>query len=301
MPRQSKQVRTGAANPPDSVERLHEAIAARHPNLSRRLQQVAQYVMDHPHDMAIETLAVIAERSHVQPSTIIRFAKEFGYNGASEMQRLFRDKLIGGLSLPSYQMRVREVKEATQRDKESLLSILNEITRQNIVALEHLHENVTEKQMLRAAELIDRAATVYVTARRRSFPVAAFIAYTLLRFGKRTHLIDGVAGLETVQSEIVDRHDLAIAVSYKPYAPETIQFVQSAVERKCKAIIITDSKLSPLAKMADVLLIVNEAEVGGFRSLASSSTLAQALLLGYATHLQKNGSAKTGEHSQAKP
>lgn len=293
MPRQSKQIRTVESSPPDSVEKLHEAITARHANLSRRLQQVAQYVMDHPHDMAIETLAVIAERSHVQPSTIIRFAKEFGYSGASEMQRLFRDKLIGGLALPSYQMRVREAKEATQRDsKESLLSILNEITRQSIIALEHLHENVTEKQMLRVAELIDRAETVYVTARRRSFPVAAFIAYTLLRFGKRTHLIDGVGGLETVQPDIVDRHDLVIAVSYKPYAPETIQFVQSAVERKCKAIVITDSKLSPLAQMADVLLIVNEAEVGGFRALASSSTLAQGLLLGYAFHRQKNGSAR---------
>jgi DNA-binding MurR/RpiR family transcriptional regulator len=60
-------------------------------------------------------------------------------------------------------------------------------------------------------------------------------------------------------------------------------------ERKCKTIVITDSKLSPLAKVADLSLIVNEAEVSGFRSLASSATLAQALLLGYAFHRQKNG------------
>lgn len=295
MARQTRKHRTdGNPTPPDSVEKLHEAIAARHGDLSRRLQQVAQYVIDHPNDMAIETLAVIAERSQVQPSTIIRFAKVFGYSGASEMQRLFRDKLIGGLSLPSYQERVREAKATGPRErKESLLAILNDITRQNIVALEHLHENVTEKDMLRVAELIDRAATVYVTARRRSFPVAAFIAYTLLRFGKATQLIDGVAGLETVQSEIVGKHDLVIAISYTPYAPETVQFALRAAERRCKTIVITDSKLSPLAKMADVSLIINEAEVSGFRSLASSATLAQALLLGYAFHCQKNASASS--------
>lgn len=120
-------------------------------------------------------------------------------------------------------------------------------------------------------------------------PVAAFIAYTLLRFGKTTHLIDGIAGLETVQSEIVGKQDLLIAVSYKPYAPETVQFAMRVAERKCKTIVITDSKLSPLAKVADLSLIVNEAEVSGFRSLASSATLAQALLLGYAFHRQKNG------------
>jgi DNA-binding MurR/RpiR family transcriptional regulator len=273
---------------PDSVEKLHQAISARYSELSGRLQQVAQYVIDHPNDMAVETLAVIAERCHVQPSTIVRFAKEFGYGGASEMQRLFRDKLLEGRSSPSYQERMRGAKEAvTHERKEPLLGILKEITQQNIVALEHLHESVTEKEMHRIAELIDRAETVYVTARRRSFPVAAFIAYTLLRFGKRTVLIDGVAGLETIQSEIIDKRDLLIAISYKPYAAETVQFATRAAELKCKVVTITDSQFSPLANLSDVVLVANEAEISGFRSLASSSTLAQALLLGYAFRRQR--------------
>lgn len=281
---------------PDSVEKLHEAIAARYGKLSRRLQQVAQYMIDHPNDMAVETLAVIAERSHVQASTIVRFAKEFGYGGASEMQRLFRDKLLEGRSSPSYQERVRGAKEAaTSERNEPLLGILREITQHNIVALEHLHESITEKQMHRIAELIDRAETVFVTARRRSFPVATFITYTLLRFGKRTVLIDGIAGLETVQSEIVGKRDLLIAISYKPYAPETVQFATRAAERKCKVVTITDSPFSPLAKASDVVLVVNEAEVSGFRSLASSSTLAQALLLGYAFRRQRAAAGSGNE------
>lgn len=275
---------------PDSVEELYAEITARYSDLSGRLQQVAQYVIDHPNDMAVETLTVIAERSGVQPSTIVRFAQEFGYEGASDMQRLFRDKLLEGRVSLSYQERVRGSREAKSQDRdESLLSILNEIVHQNIVALEHLHESVTEKDLHKVAELIDRADTVYVTARRRTFPVAASIVYALLRFGKRTMLIDGAAGLDTVQSDVLNKGDLLIAISHKPYAPETLQFVERAAERKCRIVGITDSSFSPLVAKSDLAFVVNEGELNGFRSLNSSATLAQALVLGYAFHRQKTG------------
>jgi DNA-binding MurR/RpiR family transcriptional regulator len=42
--------------------------------------------------MGLQTLAVIAGRCKVQPSTVVRFAKAFGYAGATDMQRLFRDE-----------------------------------------------------------------------------------------------------------------------------------------------------------------------------------------------------------------
>ena len=77
-----------------NLENLRADIVRRYEELSPRLQQVAQYVLDNPNEIALQTLAVIADRSKVQPSTIVRFAKTFGYDGASEMQDLFRDEMI---------------------------------------------------------------------------------------------------------------------------------------------------------------------------------------------------------------
>ena len=74
-----------------NVEALRARIVQRYDTLSPRLQQVAAYTLEHPNDIGLETLAVIAKRCKVQPSTIVRFAKTFGYEGASEMQKLFRD------------------------------------------------------------------------------------------------------------------------------------------------------------------------------------------------------------------
>src|SRR3546814_17957706 len=79
---------------PATAEEFRALVLAHYDGLSRRLQQIARYVLDHPNEVALETLAVIAQRADVQPSAIVRFAKGFGFAGASQMQRLFRDGLL---------------------------------------------------------------------------------------------------------------------------------------------------------------------------------------------------------------
>ena len=85
---------TPASKTPDNLNALRTEIADRFESLSPRLKQVAIYALDNPNDMALETLAIIAGHCGTQPSTVVRFAKQFGYQGASEMQRVFRDQLF---------------------------------------------------------------------------------------------------------------------------------------------------------------------------------------------------------------
>ncbi|RZJ37236.1 MAG: MurR/RpiR family transcriptional regulator, partial [Brevundimonas sp.] len=66
--------------PPATADELRAAILDRYESLSKRLQQIARYVLDEPNAVALETLAVLADRSGVQPSAIVRFAKTFGYD-----------------------------------------------------------------------------------------------------------------------------------------------------------------------------------------------------------------------------
>src|SRR6218665_4026418 len=93
---------------PTTAEELRAAILARYETLSKRLQQIARYVWDEPNAVALETLAVLAERTGVQPSAIVRFAKSFGFEGATQMQRLFRDGLLSANASLGYGERVRE-------------------------------------------------------------------------------------------------------------------------------------------------------------------------------------------------
>lgn len=275
------------ASAPASAEELRAAILERYDSLSKRLQQIARYVLDEPNEMALETLAVISERCGVQPSAIVRFAKTFGYPGASQMQRLFRDGLLSGHAGLGYGERVRHFNEAVARKSEGGADVLGEFVEGNTLALQNLTQTVSESDMKEAVALIDRAETVYVVGFRRSFPVASYLAYSLQQVNKRTLFIDGVAGLTKQQVQTIGPRDLLIAVSYHPYAEETVQAVDMATQRGARILSISDSLVSPIAKPAELVLHVRESEVRTFRSLAASICLAQALVIGFAFEANK--------------
>ena len=283
---------------PKTAEELRAAILERYDSLSKRLQQIARYVLDEPNEMALETLAVISERCGVQPSAIVRFAKTFGYPGASQMQRLFRDGLLSGHAALGYGERVRHFNEAVAKKPDGGADVLAEFVEGNTLALQNLAQTVSEADMAQAVKMIDKAETVYVVGFRRSFPVASYLAYSLQQVNKRTLFIDGVAGLTKQQVQTIGPKDVLIAVSYHPYAEETIQAVEMAAARGAAILSISDSLVSPIAKPAALVLHVRESEVRTFRSLAASICLAQALVIGFAFESSR---AKGRSAKAAKP
>jgi DNA-binding MurR/RpiR family transcriptional regulator len=263
---------TDTPTPPATAEELRAAILERYESLSKRLQQIARYVLDEPNAVALETLAVLADRSGVQPSAIVRFAKTFGYDGATQMQRLFRDGLL-----------VRQFSETVDGSAVGdPAQVLAEFIEGNTLALQNLSEIVSAKDMAAAVAMIDQADTVYVAGFRRSFPVAAYIAYSLHQVDKKTLFIDSVGGMTRQQVHAISDRDLLIAVSYHPYAEEAVQLIEDAADRGAAVLSISDSLVSPVAKPADLVLQVREAEIRKFRSLSASMCLAQALVISYA-------------------
>jgi DNA-binding MurR/RpiR family transcriptional regulator len=267
---------------PASAEELRAEIVVRYEGLSKRLKQIARHILDEPNDFALETLSVIASRCGVQPSTIVRFAKTFGFEGASQMQRLFRTGLLSSHAALGYSERIRQLNEATQAETAKPADLLSEFVEGNILALQNLTQTVTREDIEAAVEMIAEAGTVHVTGFRRSFPVASYLVYSLLQAGKRTVFIDGVAGLAIPQVKSIADDDLLIAISYHPYAAETVAVVEAAREGGASVLAISDSAVSPIAAPADLALLTRESEVRSFRSLSASMCLAQALVINFA-------------------
>lgn len=268
---------------PATADALRETILQRYESLPKRMKDIARYVLDDPTDLALETLAVIAERVGVQPSAIVRFAQAFGFDGATQMQRLFRDSLMSSNVALGYSERVRSLSNAVAgRSRDGGPGLLSEFIEGNSLALQNLSQTVLDKDVTAGVKLLDRADTVMVAGFRRAFPVASYLAYSLLQSGKRALLIDNVGGMAAQQVGSITPKDLLIAVSYHPYAGETVQAVEQAVERGAKVLSICDSPVSPIAKQASLSLLVREAEILSFRSLSASMCLAQALVIGFA-------------------
>jgi DNA-binding MurR/RpiR family transcriptional regulator len=160
----------------------------------------------------------------------------------------------------------------------------------NIIALEHLKQSVRDTDLEKAVGLIAAAPAVYIIGLRRSFPVASYLAYALRHVDeKRAYLIDGVAGMLGEQSGMVRKGDLLIAISFRPYARETAEVVEGARARGARVIAISDTRLSPVARDADVVFEIKDAEVRQFRSLTASLCLAQTLVISYAFQAEGPG------------
>lgn len=279
---------------PESAEELRALILKRYESFSGRLQQVARHVLDHPDDFALETLTVIAERANVQPSAIVRFAKTLGFSGANPMQRVLRDSLLANHAALGYGERVRRF-NASVSSKASTDSneVLAEFIEGDVLALHNLRQTTSSADVRQAIGLMHEAPTLYIMGFRRSFPVASYLAYSLQQVGKRTFFLDGVGGLAAQQIRTIQRDDLLVAISYQPYAEETVRVTEIATEAGAKVLALSDSLVGPVAKAANLVLQVKDSEVRNFRSLGASLCLAQALVVGLAFERERGANVRT--------
>ena len=160
------------------------------------------------------------------------------------------------------------------------------------MALQNLPQTVSDADLTAAVRLVDGAEAVYVVGFRRAFPISSYLAYSLQQAGKRTVFVDGVAGLARQQVQSLTPRDLLIAVSYHPYADETVHAVETAAAQGAPVLSISDSLVSPVAKPATVTLQVRESEIRAFRSLSASMCLAQALVIGFAFEASRKEDAR---------
>ncbi|WP_368083903.1 MurR/RpiR family transcriptional regulator [Klebsiella michiganensis] len=281
------------ANNPTQLTILQDEIRRRYDTLSKRLKQVARYILDNSNSVAFDTVASIAQQADVPPSTLIRFANAFGFSGFNEMKQMFKQHLMEETA--NYTERARLFRQTTTDDAtppETPTEILNMFTMVNTQALQQLAMQTSGDDLQRAVALLAEAENIYVIGLRRSFSVASYLTYALRHLDRKAFLIDGLGGMFTEQLSLVGPKDVVVAVSFSPYAREVVELVELGAQRKARQIAITDSQVSPLAAFSDVCFVVREAQVDGFRSQVASLCLAQTLAVSLALNSSKDAETK---------
>ncbi|NIX75769.1 MurR/RpiR family transcriptional regulator [Microvirga sp. c23x22] len=264
---------------PGDYEGLRALLMTRRETMPKRLKQIAAFALEHPEEMAFQTVAGIADHAGVQPSTLVRFAKSLGYDGFSHLQQIFRDRLRE--RFPDYRERLRSLRDIEGHHVHAN-SLLEGFADAAAISLNRMRESVRPEELSRAIETLAKANTIYLLGARRVFPIAAYCAYAFGKLGVRAILIDHIAQLGPEQLATATEHDAVLAISFTPYAPVTADLATAAARRNIPVVAITDSAFSPLVPSADVWLEVAEADFGAFRSLSASFALAMALAVGTA-------------------
>jgi DNA-binding MurR/RpiR family transcriptional regulator len=254
-------------------------IITRRQSLPKRLAQVAAHTLDNPDEIAFGTAASVAAAADVQPSTLVRFAQHFGFEGFSDLQRVFRDRLKERTS--SYEERLAALRAGARAGshESAVLEGFLDAARRSLDKLSHAIEAA---KLEHAVAILADACRIHLIARRRSYPISTYMAYAFGKLGIPCTLVGSPVGIDAEMLALAGEGDAALAVSFSPYASETAEHARILAGRGVPVVAITDSAFSPLAECATEWFEVGEADFAGFRSLSATMALAMALTVSVA-------------------
>ena len=261
---------------PSSYDELAGRITERFPRLPGQLQRIARFALDAPEDFALGTAAQLAEQIGVQPSALVRFAAAVDCDGFAELRQLFRTQLRSRTL--TYRERIERLQSRTPKAT-SPGAVFRAQTGQAIHELQRFEHAIDDRLLTQAVELIATASQINLLAARRSFPVAAYLAYALNQLEVRTRLLDNVGGMNREFAARIDADEVVIAVSFRNYTSEIVEIADSCRKRGAAVIAITDSKLSPLMRVATLSFAIGDDGGAAFRSLVEPIVLAQSLVV----------------------
>ncbi|QFY59562.1 MurR/RpiR family transcriptional regulator [Rhizobium grahamii] len=277
------------ARVPRDFESLRSTIIERKASMPKRLAQVAAFALGNPDEIAFGTTASIAAASDVQPSTLVRLAHHLGYDGFSDLQSIFRERLRDRTL--TYEERLVTLEQASGEDEDAnLLSGFISAASQSV---NRLAATVQSDTFTKAVDILAAAETIYLIAKRRSYPLTAHMTYAFSKLNIRHQIVASPNGVDPEMVQFATKNDAAIAASFSPYAADSLSQAEALADRGVPVVAITDSAFSPLAARATCWFEVAEADFAGFRSLSASMALTMALPVAIAERRRKRTSTKS--------
>lgn len=212
-----------------------------------RMQKVGAYVLDHPEDVALLSMREQARRAGVNPAAMTRFAQRLGYAGYDELRGLFAASIRGRVS--DFGIRAGELSARRARLGEPTLarSLANAL----IERVAALAEPDRLAAIVDAASLVAGARRILCLGHRSCYAPAYHFAYVAGLYGAPTRLLDAPGGIGSDGLNAAKEGDVMLAVSFAPYTRATVEIATTAHDAGIPIVAVTDSSVSPLARIAD--------------------------------------------------
>lgn len=203
-------------------------------------RRIAHCLVEHAGKAAYLSAAEVADLAGVSQPSVTRFAMALGYSGYPALRRELRD--VDSADRAGSVAERNAMQLAVQAEAEHLGRLHDQLARLDDVQ--------------RAAELLVASRPLPVLGLRAAAPLAGYFGY----FAAKVH--PDVRVLDTGGTQLLDRIDQAhaagagamLAVVLPRYPRESLDAVREAKAAGCAIVAITDSVVSPVAEMADVVL-----------------------------------------------
>ena len=248
--------------------KLHQ----RAPSMPHSQRQVAAYFCSHLERASYQTIAQIAAATGVSETTVVRLAYAMEYSSFSEMQKDIRQELLTG----------QTVVDNTCPQKEQ--DFYGYLMRHEVDGLQQTMRMMDRNAIDQAVDLLCNADRVYLMGNRGSAAACAWFLPNMSMVRSNVYKVRDV-------SDMIDitENSVALVVAYHPYARDTVVIARQLKQHGCKLICLTDSFLSPIAEIGDVVVLTGGAksDVSFCNAITGPVAVMNVMLIGMVRKMPK--------------
>ena len=254
-------------------------------SFSKGQKLIANYILQSYDKAAFMTASKLGKTVNVSESTVVRFAAELGFDGYPSMQKTLQEMIRNKLTA------IQRVEVSKERIGNQ--DVMTMVMQSDIEKIRMTLDETDQVSFIQAVAAIAYAKRIYVLGVRSASVLANFISF-YFRF-----MFDNLVSVDTSSiSEVFEQivhisaDDVFIGLSFPRYSKRTIKAMQYAKDQGAKVVAITDSKVSPLTKIADVSLLAKSDMASFVDSLVAPLSLVNALIVAIsrekAVHLESS-------------
>ncbi|MCP4386707.1 MAG: MurR/RpiR family transcriptional regulator [Gammaproteobacteria bacterium] len=258
---------------PRSQEEVLAQLLAAFDQLPGQLQLCARYIIDHPHEVGLQSMRTLATNAEVQPNSFVRLARHLGFEGYEAMRERFRDFVRGGVG--SSPDRVHWLQEMDRKGGST--AVFGSMAEACLDNTEKMFAQQSVQDLERAVDWMINARRVYVLGLGLAYPLAYNFWY-VARMGFDHFVLSPRHGSLPSDDLIrMDERDCLIAMTFQPYRRDTLAAVQLAKKQGAKVIGVTDSSAATICREADLGLVSPTHTPHFFHSNSAVTALLESL------------------------
>jgi DNA-binding MurR/RpiR family transcriptional regulator len=260
-------------NPYAASDSVLVQVRARLPEFTGALQRVAEHVLSDPAAAARATIVELAERSGTSPATVTRFCRALSFEGYSDLRLAIAGETGRGARLAGWTVDIgREIQPTDPLER-----VLGQIMAADTQAMHDTAALLDLREVERAAEAIAGASRVDIYGASGSALVGGEMQFSLHRIGVAAWAWNDVHnGLAS--GALLRNGDVALGISHSGQTRETIEMIAEAGSHGATTVILTSFPRSPLAELADIVLLT-ASQATTFRPDALSARHPQLVVL----------------------
>lgn len=242
------------------------------PQFSKGQRLIAGYIETHFDKAAFMTASKLGTTVGVSESTVVRFASEIGFEGYPELQKALQELIRNKLTT------VQRM-DVTSDQLESS-NVLARVLGKDIEKIRRTLEETSEVDFAGAVESICSARAIYIIGVRSSAALSQFLSFYFNHIFPNVKLINTTSRSEMFEQIMrIGEEDVFIGISFPRYSKRTVQASHFARSNGARVIAITDSAQSPIAEVADHVLMARSDMVSFVDSLVAPLSLVNALIV----------------------